>query len=238
MNEIIKQSTLTSIESMIAMFDNLDSGAQFLNNDNCGENWWEDNKLYVNELQSWINIVKSILANTGRLDVINQWVQASDYDITVLNVHNYASRMKALLESIVGAIKSDVGLGINDSNFTYDVFLSYSSTNSKEAKDIQDLIEKAGGIVFIDKKCIPPGEDFSETVRVALTRSNELWMLVSADSIKSEWVRTEWAAAWVLKISIVPILLDCVYTSLPSQLQHLQAVQYQSTNILIRNRFK
>ncbi|SRR5260370_30239338 len=70
----------------------------------------------------------------------------------------------------------------------FDVFVSYASADEHEASQIKDAIEKAGGKAFMAPKDLTPGVDFAEEIRTALRRSNQLWLLVSPASLKSDWL--------------------------------------------------
>lgn len=119
----------------------------------------------------------------------------------------------------------------NDSQ--YDVFLSYSSVNSSEARSVSDAITHSGKRVFLAEKSIQPGHDFEDAIRKALKGSREVWLLVSPQSMKSEWVTTEWGAAWALEKKIIPILFRCDVNSLPDRLKRIHSVDFHCYNDLI-----
>ncbi|PZV24981.1 MAG: hypothetical protein DCF18_01220 [Cyanobium sp.] len=120
-------------------------------------------------------------------------------------------------------------------DFQYDVFLSYSSANSSEAGQISNAITNSGKKAFMAEKDIQPGHDFEEVIRMALKGSREVWLLVSPSSIKSEWVTTEWGAAWALEKKIVPILFRSDVSSLPDRLKRLHCVDFHCYNDLINS---
>jgi hypothetical protein len=122
---------------------------------------------------------------------------------------------------------------VNDSQ--YDVFLSYSSVNSSEAGSISDAITQAGKRAFLAEKSIQPGHDFEDTIRRALKASREVWLLVSPQSMKSEWVTTEWGAAWALEKKIVPILFRCDVNSMPDRLKRIHSVDFHRYDDLIQS---
>jgi hypothetical protein len=97
----------------------------------------------------------------------------------------------------------------------YDVFLSYASADSKEASQLYDSIVSAGGTAFLSEKALKAGDDFEETIRTALHASGELWLLLSPNSLRSEWVISEWGAAWALRKPIIPILFRCAPAEVP-----------------------
>lgn len=120
------------------------------------------------------------------------------------------------------------------SRYTYDVFLSYANADSDEAKSIHDQIKTAKHTVFMAPKILKPGDDFAEQIRLALLGSRELWLLVSPSTSKSEWVISEWGAAWALGKRIVPILHRCPPESLPARLASLQCIDLHRVEELIR----
>lgn len=119
----------------------------------------------------------------------------------------------------------------------YDVFLSYASVDRQEAITLYNAILEAGGKAFVAEKDIHPGDDFADKIRIALCNSKELWLLVSPQSIKSDWVISEWGAAWALEKKIIPILHRCAYDSLPDRLRKLQCIDYYKYPELIKHTF-
>ena len=118
-------------------------------------------------------------------------------------------------------------------DFQYDVFLSYSSDNSSEARTVSDAITHSGKRVFLAEKSIQPGHDFENAIRKALKGSREVWLLVSPQSMKSEWVTTEWGAAWALEKKIIPILFRCDVNGLPERLKRIHCVDFHCYKDLI-----
>jgi TIR domain/Trehalose utilisation len=112
----------------------------------------------------------------------------------------------------------------SERDFKYDLFLSYSSRNRDEARTIQ---ESARGLsVFMDEKDIQPGAIWDDVIRNALMASRELAVLASPDSLDSEWVQTEWGAAWVLGRTITPILFRVDPRQLPDRLKQRQCIDF------------
>ncbi len=121
--------------------------------------------------------------------------------------------------------------------WSYDVFLSYSERDEKSATLIRENVTAAGGRLFMAPKEISPGDDFAVTIRNALRHSRELWLLLSPHSIKSEWVTTEWGAAWVLEKRIVPILYRSDVTALPDRLRGIQSIDLHAIDDLVAKTF-
>jgi hypothetical protein len=121
--------------------------------------------------------------------------------------------------------------------WSYDVFLSYSDRDKEQAASIHEKVAAVGGRLFMAPKEISPGDDFADTIRNALVHSRELWLLVSPDSVGSEWAITEWGAAWALKKRIVPILYRCDHSKLPLRLRSIQTVDLHQIDELVNKTF-
>lgn len=120
---------------------------------------------------------------------------------------------------------------------TYDVFLSYASQESKQARAIYNYIVAAGGAAFLSEKHLKAGDDFAEAIRTALHSSEELWLLLSPNSLKSEWVISEWGAAWALGKPIVPILFRCNAAQAPDRIRARQCIEFDRYEELVNQRF-
>jgi hypothetical protein len=120
----------------------------------------------------------------------------------------------------------------------YDVFLSYASADNREANEIYDALIAAGAKPYLSEKNLKPGDDFAEQIREALRESDELWLLLSPQSVRSEWVISEWAAAWALGKRIVPILYRCTPEQAPERIRRLQCTDFDKCRQLIAEKFR
>lgn len=120
----------------------------------------------------------------------------------------------------------------------YDVFLSYASADQQEANSLYEAILQARGKIFLAAKTLKPGDDFAEEIRKALWAARELWLLVSPNSLNSDWVISEWGAAWVLQKRIVPILHRCRPEELPDRIRRLHCIDFYKYPELIKARFQ
>jgi hypothetical protein len=109
---------------------------------------------------------------------------------------------------------------------TVDVFLSYSAADKDEARAVFDILESHGRTAFLAERSIAAGEFWEDRVKEALKNCRNFWMLVTPNSLQSEWVTTEWATAWALDKRIVPILFRCRPEELPRRLQSYQCVDF------------
>ncbi len=114
-----------------------------------------------------------------------------------------------------------------------DIFISYSSKDEKEAIEISEKLEKNEITFFLAKKSIKGGEVFRDAIRDALEKCSELFLLLTPNSLKSNWVTLEYSAAWALKKHIVPILLRCTVEDLPDFIQKIQARDFHDLDNVI-----
>ena len=134
-------------------------------------------------------------------------------------------------------LEEDLRRRRREAEHSYDVFISYSSTDSNEASQLYEAITSAGGKAFLAGKSLKPGEDFADEIRQVLVASRELWLLVSPTSLKSDWVLSEWGAAWALEKKIVPILHRCAPEQLPDRLSRLHCIDFYKFAELIAHTF-
>lgn len=195
-----------------------------------------------------INEIKTLSGKLiEKIESYNQTLQWKVHSLMEERSHKLSKLSEILGTSIMSSIAiadpSRAVLADNDKRTTmqndtqYDVFLSYASADSKEARQIFDSIRKIGGTVFLSEKSLQPGEDFAEAIRMALQRSTEIWLLLSPNSLKSEWVITEWGAAWALEKRIIPILFRCDHSMLPARIGRLQCLDFHEYPERITQRF-
>jgi len=112
-------------------------------------------------------------------------------------------------------------------NFANDVFLSYSARDIKEAEEIHDILKSNNLECFMAENSIRPGFRWEDEIRSALLDTRSLWVLVTRNSIKSDWVLREISAAWALGRNILPIYLKGVSRrNLPPYLRDWQALPF------------
>lgn len=109
---------------------------------------------------------------------------------------------------------------------SYSVFLSYSSTDKDEARKIATFLSKKNIKVFLSEKELKPSTKWEHDIKNALRTSILFCLLATPNSLKSEWVATEWGAAWAYEIPILPILLQCSVKDLPERLRDYQAINF------------
>ena len=101
----------------------------------------------------------------------------------------------------------------------YHVFISYSSRNSDEANKIYSALETEGYKPYLSER--------KDEIRKALCGSFEFLLLYSKQAADSDWVKTEYGAAWALGKWITPIALNMEVNELPEWLRERHAYNFQ-----------
>jgi len=213
--------------------------------------WDRDNRFYYYRVyvsrdnKNWMKIAdKSIEQSKGK-QIINAEKRKGQY-VRIECLYNNANREFHIVQvEVFGEPKGEnIGENIEDKKsglseeLTYDVFLSYSAKDQNEADELYRSINANGGKAFLSAKSLKPGHDFVEEIRNAILVSNEIWLIVSPNSLKSEWVTTEWGAAWALKKPIIPILHRCSPEQLPERLKTLQCIDFYKVKEFVLDRFR
>ncbi len=105
---------------------------------------------------------------------------------------------------------------------TYDVFLSYSSSDREVAAEIARRLESAGLHAFYDE-CIEPGTDLSSAIWDALAECRALVAVVSVHTTPDAMGMVEIGAAIAWNKPIYPILAGPSSTQLPDALKSYHA---------------
>jgi len=90
---------------------------------------------------------------------------------------------------------------------TYDIFVSYSSDDEKLVDGLVRLMGLTGRSVFLDKNSIEPGALWEDSLRGAISASQQMVLLWCCHSSNSEWVGAEIQQAVDQEKTIVPLLL-------------------------------
>jgi hypothetical protein len=87
-------------------------------------------------------------------------------------------------------------------------FLSYSSKDRDFAQRVYTSLSDAGVRVFWDRFEVVPGEYLDDQISEAIAEHDRLLVVLSTDSLKSDWVKREIVLGWSRKReSLVPIRL-------------------------------
>jgi hypothetical protein len=89
------------------------------------------------------------------------------------------------------------------------VFISYSSNDRDIAHTFRGLIEALGYEVWMDIESIEPSKAWSSSLVTGLEGADWLLVLVSRNSVTSEWVK--WETRWAIEhlpSRVIPVALD------------------------------
>jgi hypothetical protein len=102
-----------------------------------------------------------------------------------------------------------------------DIFISYASSDRERARQLADALASRGYKVWWDRT-IPPGRVFDEVIQEALHAAKCVIVLWSAQSVRSNWVKTE-AAEGASLGRLVPALIERVLP--PIEFKRIQAAE-------------
>jgi hypothetical protein len=91
---------------------------------------------------------------------------------------------------------------------SYVVFISHSSLDKWIAQVMAEKIEALGAQAWLDMKELEGGAVISEEIRRGIDECQETIVLVSSNSINSQWVIFEIGATWGQHKRVTPILLN------------------------------
>lgn len=89
------------------------------------------------------------------------------------------------------------------------VFLSFSTKDRETALKISDELHRESINVWLDTNELKPGDSFIDRIRDDLSASDYLIVLISKDSVRSHWIKTNTYNAMARRdITILPVLIS------------------------------
>ncbi len=169
----------------------------------------------------WSFILKWCLSLQSRRDVL---VTSSDeeqiaYEIATQDISNFGRDPDEIMQSIVDILErhSEILKANSASAFGQDTtrinfFISYSTRNEAEAREINGYLEDAGYSTIAQFKDFPVGSNFVIEMQDGLERGARAIALLSPDYVASDHCRAEWAAVYNMDPlgkgrKLVPLLL-------------------------------
>jgi len=119
-----------------------------------------------------------------------------------------------------------------------DIFISYSSEDTNEAKEISQEARNLGLSVYCAGDDNNPGEKWEERVISELMGSWKMLVLLTPQSKNREWVISEWSLAIYNGVKIIPLLKDVKKEHIPTRLQNYQCCSYYKINEVLGNILK
>lgn len=114
-----------------------------------------------------------------------------------------------------------------------DIFISYAGADTEAAEEIGRELRKRRIKYFLAPKSVSGGEEFDEAIQNALRACKEVFLLLTPESLRSDWVKYEYIGALILAKHIVPILLRCTNEQLPRLLWNKQTRDFSQTRLVI-----
>jgi TIR domain len=108
------------------------------------------------------------------------------------------------------------------------IFISYARSDKVIAEQLTRSFKQQGLSVWLDYESLKPGSSWQDELENALRRADIFVVVLSEDSVKSNWVNAEIGFALGQKKKIVPILVDNV--RLPLNLTKLQYIDARKLN--------
>lgn len=94
----------------------------------------------------------------------------------------------------------------------YTIFVSHSSRDTWLASVLAERLTALGCSVWLDVMSLEGGREILRTIKEAIEDADEALVLVSPQSLKSQWVSVEIGMAEVLGVRITPILNHVEHT--------------------------
>lgn len=104
------------------------------------------------------------------------------------------------------------------------VFLSYAAPDRALARKLVGNLTRHGTEVWYDQH-LRPGDNWVEEITRNLEEASAVLVLITPDSLRSEWVGREWQSALVRSARVLPVLAGgASFKDLPAALAKIQAI--------------
>ena len=114
----------------------------------------------------------------------------------------------------------------------FDIFISYKSENISWVNRLKQSLQNRGVKVWLDKDQIRPGDLFAEALENGIQMSRSMGLVITPESLTSNWVREEYYRALSLvnedNLHLIPILLE--KAELPGFLKGRQYIDFTDEN--------
>ena len=110
-------------------------------------------------------------------------------------------------------------------NSSYKIFVSHATADKWIATRLCEQLESTGAVYFRDDQHILAGNDIPDDLRNEIATCSELVALITPESVNSEWVYIEIAAAWMMKKRIICVLCHVSTDKIPNQIKLKKAIK-------------
>jgi TIR domain len=105
------------------------------------------------------------------------------------------------------------------------VFLSHAHYDAPTAHFLKSALGPQLGVrFFLLPDDAPPGTAWIEQIRIGVERSDELYSVVTPQSLRRPWMSAEWACFWLQGKPMTPLLIDVASDQLWEPMQAFQSV--------------
>jgi hypothetical protein len=165
----------------------------------------------------WCLVLQTRWANQFANDLLENEQLA--HDIALLGISGVADDPDKVMTSIADILERSFDVGglaepdvASMSSVDVDFFISYSTRNEAEAREINRYLEDAGYSTIVQFKDFPVGSNFVIEMQDGLERGARAIALLSPDYVASDHCRAEWAAVYNMDPlgkgrKLVPLLL-------------------------------
>ena len=112
----------------------------------------------------------------------------------------------------------------------YKVFLTHSSKNMEMVISLHDMLKSANVEVYVAEFTPEPGEDLNNKIKQHLEHSDAVLLLLTDESIRSDWVWREIRYALQSKIMVVPLIEKRI--EIPSLLKDIDCLFFDKEDYL------
>ena len=106
------------------------------------------------------------------------------------------------------------------------IFISYSRKDMDFARKLAGDLEKAGYDVWWDISDLRGGDDWIRVIPAAIESSQFVIVVLSPNSVTSEWVQKEYTQALSLRKKIIPLMLET--TNVPFALNTINFINFST----------
>jgi hypothetical protein len=115
----------------------------------------------------------------------------------------------------------------------YIVFISHSSKDRWVARQISKEIESLGAKTWLDLKDLQGGDVIRTSVKKGINKSKEAVILISANSISSQWVSYEAGIADGQDKRVTPILNNLSADEGPAPMEGIKAINLNDSDVFL-----
>ena len=109
---------------------------------------------------------------------------------------------------------------------TLRVFLSHAVADREYARKLRSLLSRYPNLHIFTPDMLSAGEDWLSRLKDEVSQCDMFLVLLSPDSVNSEWILSEVGAAWALNKLIVPIVTQTGLSSeIPAILQQSESLE-------------